>query len=170
MNAKDNDMQVNFDNVMDDFTSEVCRFFNNKQAEVAKDVKGASELCESLFTDDDHNIPLNVYLNADGSKTWVLAVPGKTKEDVSIVQDYKDGRRVINVTVKAKELSDEEKKAVEGRTVIFTKIKGMNGMKFSAVLPPEYDADSLKAKVENGLLSISVSKYPSEQPRVFTVE
>lgn len=162
-------MQVNFDTVMDDLTSEAYRFFNSKK-DVAKAVAAATEMCESLLEDCDHNIPLNVYLNADGSKTWVLAIPGKTKEDVAIVQSEKDGRRVITVEVKGKTLTDEEKKANEGRTIIFTKIKGMNGMKFSAVIPEVYDLDNLKAKVENGLLTITVPKVPCAQPREFAIE
>lgn len=169
MQRHDEDEQLTFSDIVDDFQKGAELLFGKNRKELAKTAQAAVELCQSAL-DADANIPLNVFLNADGSKTWELAIPGKTKENVTISQGTKNGQRVITVEVKATELTDEQKKELEGRTPILQKIKGMNGIKFSAFVPAIFDLDNLKAKVENGLLTVTVPKVPEEQPRTFTVE
>jgi HSP20 family molecular chaperone IbpA len=158
-----------FEEVVDDFTEAAMGFLNPEQKrEIRQTAKAAVEMCESAF-DGDVNIPLNVYLE-DSKKVWELAIPGKTKENVSVTAGQKDGKLAITIEVKATELSDEEKEKRAKRTNILQKIKGMNGIKFSAFIPESYDIESLKASVKDGLLTVSVSKKPEAQPRTFTVE
>lgn len=164
-----NDFEPMFNDIVNDFNKGVGLFFGKNRKELAKTAKAAVDLCQAAI-EADANIPLNVYLNADGSKTWELAIPGKTKENVVISQNFKEGTRLITVEVKATELSEEQQKERDGRTTILQKIKGMNGVKFTAFISDEFDLDHLTAKVENGLLIINVPKVPEAQPRVFTVE
>lgn len=158
-----------FIDVVNDFTETAMGFLNpERKREIRQTAKAAVEMCESVF-DGDVNIPLNVYLE-DNKKVWELAIPGKTKENVSVTTGQKDGKLAITIKVKATELSDEEKEKRAKRTNILQKIKGMNGIKFSAFISESYDVESLKASVKDGLLTVSVSKKPEAQPRTFTVE
>ena len=169
MTDRNNDFEPSFSDIVEDFSKGAELLFGKNRKELAKTAKAAVELCQSAI-EADANIPLNVYLTADGAKVWELAIPGKTKENVTVSQGTKNGQRVITIEVKATELTDEQKKEIEGRTPILQKIKGMNGIKFSAFVPAVFDLDNLKAKVENGLLTVTVPKVPEEQPRTFTVE
>lgn len=131
--------------------------------------KAANEYNDTLFNTNG-NIPLNVFVDSDGTKTWELAVPGRTKDDVSvkIEEDGNNGRMVLSVEVKGAEVTNDETKT--GREYIIQKIKGLGGIKFSTYISPVYNTDEVKCKVENGLLTVKMTKWPEQQPKLITVE
>lgn len=129
--------------------------------------KAANEYNDTLFNTNG-NIPLNVFTDSDGTKTWELAVPGRTKDDVSVKIEDENGRKVLTVEVKGGEVATNETKT--GREYIIQKIKGLGGIKFSTYVSPVYNTDEVKCKVENGLLTVKMTKWPDQQTKLITVE
>ena len=59
------------------------------------------------------SLPINLYEEEDGTNIVELAIPGKTKEDVTVSAEVKDGVNYLVIDVKEKELTEEEKAAAE---------------------------------------------------------
>lgn len=118
------------------------------------------------------SVPANIYQEADGSGTIEIAIPGKTKDDVSLEKKTIDGVNylIFNLIEKDEETKEEEKSEGEEpkRTVLLKKIKVTKNCKIS--VPPTQDIDNLKAKVENGLLTINIPAIEAPKPVKFEIE
>ena len=118
------------------------------------------------------SVPANIYQEADGSGTIEIAIPGKTKDDVSLEKKTIDGVNylIFNLIEKDEETKEEEKTEGEEpkRTVLLKKIKVTKNCKIS--VPPTQDIDNLKAKVENGLLTINIPAIEAPKPVKFEIE
>ena len=87
-----------------------------------------------------------------------LAAPGHTKDDFKVDIDH-EGNLVIQMEKK----SDKEEKKSRGRYLrrefSYTKFQQ------TLILPEDADADKIEAKVENGVLTVTIPKYVKvEQP------
>ena len=118
------------------------------------------------------SVPANIYQEADGSGTVEIAIPGKTKDDISLEKKTIDGVNylVFDLVEKNEETKEEEK--TEGdepkRTELLKKIKVTKHCEIR--IPPTQDIDNLKAKVENGLLTITVPAVEKAKPIKFEIE
>lgn len=97
-----------------------------------------------------------------------LAAPGMTKENFNLTLDA-DGDLVIKMEKHA--AADKEDTAEKGRILR----REWNYTKFqrTMVLPENADRDKIEAKVENGVLSVSipkVEKAPEEETRLIEIQ
>lgn len=141
-----------------------------KQPGLAKDIKAAAE---ELRQDVDlclDQVPANIWVDENGMKTIQVAIPGKTKENVKVSLATIQGKRYLSIEANAPELTDEQKAAEEKRTYRLRKIRGMTSLSFKVPCEETLDVTSLKAKVENGLLTITIPRVPEAQPVLFTID
>ncbi len=97
---------------------------------------------------------------AEGSYTVKIDLPGMSKENVKI--DI-DGRRV---TVEATVSQNEEKK--EGDRVLYSE-RSLASFSRSFTLPLEVDQASSTAKLENGVLTITLAKRQASTAKQLTI-
>lgn len=114
------------------------------------------------------SLPINLYEEEDGTNIVELAIPGKTKEDVTVSAEVKDGVNYLVIDVKEKELTEEEKAAADKRKVFEKLIKTTKHC--SLRVPSNLDIDNLKPHVENGLLRITIPVAEAAKPKVFTID
>ena len=80
-----------------------------------------------------------------------LAAPGMTKEDFSVSLD-KDGDLVINMEKKVEKKDEKEQQRYIRREFSYSKFQQ------TMLLPENADRDKISAKVENGVLLVSIPK------------
>lgn len=119
------------------------------------------------------SVPVNIYQEEDGSGTVEIAIPGKTKDDISLEKKVVDGVNylVFDLVEKNEETTDEAKEddAKEPkRKELLKKIKVTRHCEIK--VPPTQDIDNLKAKVENGLLTITIPAVEAAKPVKFEIE
>lgn len=99
---------------------------------------------------------INVLEN-ENSYELELAAPGMTKEDFKISLDN-DGDLVINME---KKLNEEEKKRGHYLRREFSYTKFQQTM----LLPEDAEREAIDARVENGVLKVSIPKLKRAEPR-----
>jgi HSP20 family molecular chaperone IbpA len=121
------------------------------------------------------SIPVNIYQEEDGSGTVEIAIPGKTKDDVSLEKKVVDGVNylVFNLVEKDEETTEETTEETKEekepkRKELLKKIKVTRHCEIK--VPPTQDIDNLKAKVENGLLTITLPAVEAVKPVKFEIE
>ena len=67
-------------------------------------------------------------------------------------------------------LTDEQKKLAEARKNGQVRIKGMSMLSVTIPVDANRDINGLKAKVENGLLTVTIPKIPEVQPKEFSID
>ena len=159
-------------------------------AGLAKEVAAASKLsraaldAEKIFQEMNiNNSPVNIFETEDGVQYIEVAIPGKTKENVKITaqtaptkplpphlaQKY-SGCTFLRIEVTAGEQTDEQKKLAEARKNGQVRIKGMSMLSVTIPVDANRDINGLKAKVENGLLTVTIPKTPEVQPKEFSID
>lgn len=88
-------------------------------------------------------------------------LPGVDKNDVKISVD---GRRV---SIEAEERQSQERK--EGQNVVYAE-RGLRKYVRSFTLPTEVDDESAQARLENGVLKVSLPKKQASQVKKLTVQ
>jgi HSP20 family protein len=96
----------------------------------------------------------------DGQYTVSIDLPGVAKDDVKITID---GRRV---DVSAQSKQEQTKK--EGERVIYRE-RSASRFARSFTLPEEVDQDASQAKLDNGVLSLTLAKKRAAASRQLTV-
>lgn len=121
------------------------------------------------------SIPVNIYQEEDGSGTVEIAIPGKTKDDVSLEKKVVDGVNylVFDLVEKDEETTEETTEETKEekepkRKELLKKIKVTRHCEIK--VPPTQDIDNLKAKVENGLLTITLPAVEAVKPVKFEIE
>lgn len=113
-------------------------------------------------------IPVNMIKEEDESLTVEIAIPGKTKDDVTLKKEVIDGVDYVVFDLKEVEQTEEQKAAEEKRKYIDRKIKVT---KHCAIkVPSNLDVNKLTAKVENGLMTIKIPVAEEAKPVEFTIE
>ena len=70
----------------------------------------------------------------------------------------------------AGEQTDEQKKLAEARKNGQVRIKGMSMLSVTVPVDAGRDINELKAKVENGLLTVTIPSIPDLQPKEFSID
>ena len=86
-----------------------------------------------------------------------LAAPGMTKEDFNVHLD-EEGDLVINMEKKVENKEKEHKGHYLRREFSYTKFQQ------TMLLPEDADRESITAKVENGVLSVTIGKIRKVEP------
>lgn len=132
--------------------------------ELQKKMQAAAQ--KPLFNVD---APVNIIKEEDGSWTFEVAIPGKTKENVKLSSVTDKGTTYLVFEVNAPEASDEEKAAQEKRKYLEQKIKGMTKLYFKYPVPADLDISKLTAKVRDGLLTVAVPVKEEVKPVEFEI-
>lgn len=180
-------------NSFTDLASAMVASFNDlaKTTGLARDIKAAEKEINEIadFTSSISSSPVNIFDTEDGTRYIEVAIPGKTKENVKITSQstldkplpphlstkYNSVNTYLRIDVKADEPTDDEEKKkleklAEARKNGIVRIKGMTKLSLVIPLSSDLDANALKAKVENGLLTIIIPKVPEVKPKEFVVE
>lgn len=113
-------------------------------------------------------IPVNMIKEEDESLTVEIAIPGKTKDDITLKKEVIDGVDYVVFDLKEVEQTEEQKAAEEKRKYFERKIKVT---KHCAIkVPSNFDVNKLTAKVENGLMTIKIPVAEEAKPVEFTIE
>lgn len=170
-----------------DLASAMTASFNDiaKTTGLASDIKAAEkEWNEITDISSINSSPVNVFDDEEGTRYIEVAIPGKTKENVKITSQstldkplpphlaskYSSVNAYLRIEVKADEPTEEQKKLAEARKNGIVRIKGMTKLSVVIPLTSDLDVNALKAKVENGLLTVTVPKVPEVKPKEFAVE
>ena len=105
-------------------------------------------------------VPALDLTESDKAYTVKLEMPGVTKEDVHVSVD---GRRV---TVQAETKKDEEKR--EGDRVVYRE-RSVSSYSRSFTLPSEVDEGTSAARLDNGVLTLTLNKRAAPAARKLTV-
>ena len=170
-----------------DLASAMTASFNDlaKTSGLASDIKAAEkEWNEITDISSINSSPVNVFDDEEGTRYIEVAIPGKTKENVKITSQstldkplpphlaskYSSVNAYLRIEVKADEPTEEQKKLAEARKTGIVRIKGMTKLSVVIPLTSDLDVNALKAKVENGLLTVTVPKVPEVKPKEFAIE
>lgn len=170
-----------------DLASAMTASFNDiaKTTGLASDIKAAEkEWNEITDISSINSSPVNVFDDEEGTRYIEVAIPGKTKENVKITSQstldkplpphlaskYSSVNAYLRIEVKADEPTEEQKKLAEARKNGIVRIKGMTKLSVVIPLTSDLDVNALKAKVENGLLTVTVPKVPEVKPKEFAIE
>ncbi len=116
--------------------------------------------CGNASTDDTQRSPALDVAETEGSYSVSVDLPGVTKQDVKIAID---GRRV---SVSAEAQREETKP--DGERLIYRERAGARFAR-SFTLPEEIDQDASQAKLDNGVLSLTLTKKRAVAARHLTV-
>ena len=109
-------------------------------------------------TDDHHVTPKMNVSESDKDYRLELCIPGMKKEDLSLSIDT-DNNLVIEMQQKEEVKENDEKRHYLRREFTSTQFKHM------LTLPENVKKDGIGAKVENGILTITLPKYTSEEQK-----
>lgn len=182
------------ENFFTDFASAMTASLNDlakSGSGLANDIKAAEKEWNEItdLSSTINSSPVNVFDDEDGTRYIEVAIPGKTKENVKITSQstldkplpphlaskYSSVNAYLRIEVKADEPADDEEKKkleklAEARKNGIVRIKGMSKLSLVIPLTSDLDVNGLKAKVENGLLTVTVPKVPEVKPKEFTIE
>ena len=112
------------------------------------------------------DFPIDIYTEADGTLVFEVAVVGMGADEVKVTVKKENGRNTLAIKAQPKELSDEDKKAIETRNYEggIKKIKKATKLEFSRLIPMNFDVEKTTKTVENGLLTIRIPVKEEEKP------
>lgn len=108
---------------------------------------------EISATADKVNVPMNIIQEEDGSSTIEIAVVGKTRDDIKLKGTCENGKSFLIIESKDTK-TDEDAEAA--RVYACRKIKRADKLFLKLFVPANLALKDLKAKVENGLLTINI--------------
>ena len=118
-------------------------------------------------TQDKVTVPMNIIQEEDGSSTIEIAVVGKTKNDIKLKGTCENGKSFL--IIESKEAKADEE--VESKRVYSVrKIKGTGKLSIKMFVPANLALKDLKAKVENGLLTVNIPVTEDARAIDFNVE
>lgn len=118
------------------------------------------------------DFPLDQYTEPDGTFVVEVAVVGMSADEVKVTVKTEGGRNTLSIKAQPKEITEEEKKAIENRNYAggIKKIKKATKLELSRLIPSNLDIRKTTKKVENGLLTIRIPVKEEEKPVEIEVE
>lgn len=118
------------------------------------------------------DFPLDQYTEPDGTFVVEVAVVGMGADEVKVTVKTEGGRNTLSIKAQPKEITEEEKKAIENRNYAggIKKIKKATKLELSRLIPSNLDIRKTTKKVENGLLTIRIPVKEEEKPVEIEVE
>jgi len=137
---------IDFDNMLKNFENTFAGFpslsgFNS------------NKILEKIYVP---NIPFDLY-TTDKECTINVAIPGKTKDKVSITSERISGVNYLKIHVEENKSSKDE-----NTKIIEKKIKDISG-DITIKIGDSWKLKELSASVENGLLTITIPKKTEEE-------
>jgi HSP20 family molecular chaperone IbpA len=152
-------------------------FFGSPLDEVDKLAEAVNNAFGTTFRDipsitEKIDFPLDQYTEPDGTFVVEVAVVGMDADEVKVTVKTEGGRNTLSIKAQPKELTEEEKKAIEDRNYAggIKKIKKATKLELSRLIPSNLDIRKTTKKVENGLLTIRIPVKEEEKPIEIEVE
>jgi HSP20 family molecular chaperone IbpA len=152
-------------------------FFNSPLDEVDKLAEAVNNAFGTTFREipsitEKIDFPLDQYTEPDGTFVVEVAVVGMGADEVKVTVKTEGGRNTLSIKAQPKELTEEEKKAIEDRNYAggIKKIKKATKLELSRLIPSNLDIRKTTKKVENGLLTIRIPVKEEEKPIEIEVE
>jgi HSP20 family molecular chaperone IbpA len=152
-------------------------FFSSPLDEVDKLAEAVNNAFGTTFRDipsitEKIDFPLDQYTEPDGTFVVEVAVVGMGADEVKVTVKTEGGRNTLSIKAQPKELTEEEKKAIEDRNYAggIKKIKKATKLELSRLIPSNLDIRKTTKKVENGLLTIRIPVKEEEKPIEIEVE
>lgn len=152
-------------------------FFNSPLDEVDKLAEAVNNAFGTTFREipsitEKIDFPLDQYTEPDGTFVVEVAVVGMGADEVKVTVKTEGGRNTLSIKAQPKELTEEEKKAIEDRNYAggIKKIKKATKLELSRLIPSNLDIRKTTKKVENGLLTIRIPVKEEEKPVEIEVE
>ena len=152
-------------------------FFGSPLDEVDKLAEAVNNAFGTTFRDipsitEKIDFPLDQYTEPDGTFVVEVAVVGMGADEVKVTVKTEGGRNTLSIKAQPKELTEEEKKAIEARNYAsgIKKIKKATKLELSRLIPSNLDIRKTTKKVENGLLTIRIPVKEEEKPLEIEVE
>lgn len=152
-------------------------FFNSPLDEVDKLAEAVNNAFGTTFREipsitEKIDFPLDQYTEPDGTFVVEVAVVGMGADEVKVTVKTEGGRNTLSIKAQPKELTEEEKKAIEDRNYAggIKKIKKATKLELSRLIPSNLDIRKTTKKVENGLLTIRIPVKEEEKPLEIEVE
>ena len=113
---------------------------------------------------DEYLAPYGVDVREDGDRLIVEAeLPGYKKEEVDINIE----NQVLTITAEHKEEDKQEKPQEKGQWLL--RERSYSRFQRSFTLPPTVDSQSVQAKLNEGILTVTLTKREDAKPRRITV-
>lgn len=152
-------------------------FFGSPLDEVDKLAEAVNNAFGTTFREipsitEKIDFPLDQYTEPDGTFVVEVAVVGMDADEVKVTVKTEGGRNTLSIKAQPKELTEEEKKAIEDRNYAggIKKIKKATKLELSRLIPSNLDIRKTTKKVENGLLTIRIPVKEEEKPIEIEVE
>lgn len=152
-------------------------FFGSPLDEVDKLAEAVNNAFGTTFREipsitEKIDFPLDQYTEPDGTFVVEVAVVGMGADEVKVTVKTEGGRNTLSIKAQPKELTEEEKKAIEDRNYAggIKKIKKATKLELSRLIPSNLDIRKTTKKVENGLLTIRIPVKEEEKPVEIEVE
>ena len=152
-------------------------FFGSPLDEVDKLAEAVNNAFGTTFRDipsitEKIDFPLDQYTEPDGTFVVEVAVVGMDADEVKVTVKTEGGRNTLSIKAQPKELTEEEKKAIEDRNYAggIKKNKKATKLELSRLIPSNLDIRKTTKKVENGLLTIRIPVKEEEKPIEIEVE
>lgn len=153
---------------MNNYIFDICDLMNLALSEAEAAAKAQKNSCQcgckadAPVKEKKEQIPADLF-KTDDKLTIQVAVPGKTKEDISVTSEVdSDGFYIMKINIK-------ESKPVEGVTYIKKKIKFVDG-ELPIRVTNKWDVNKGEVAMENGLLTISIPLAEGSKPKVFEIK
>lgn len=110
------------------------------------------------YTEERHHMPKMNVSESDKDYRLELCIPGMKKEDLNLSIDA-DNNLVVEMQKKTESNENDEKRRFLRREFSSTQFKQM------LTLPENVKKEQIGAKVENGILYITLPKYTTEEQK-----
>lgn len=140
---------IDFDNMIKNFENTFAGFHTLPSLNTSK-------ILDKIEKVNVPNIPFDIY-KSDKEVLINVAIPGKTKDMVSITSERINGVNYLKIDVK-----EDSPKKDEDLKEVFKKIKDISGS-INIKIGDSYKLKDLSASFENGLLSITIPKKSEEE-------
>ena len=124
---------------------------------------GGQTLKDAPVINTKIDFPIDIYTEADGTLVFEVAVVGMGADEIKVTVKKENGRNTLAIKAQPKELSEEDKKAIETRNYEGA-IKKATKLEFTRLIPTNFDVEKTTKTVENGLLAIRIPVKEEEKP------
>lgn len=123
---------------------------------------------ENVFAAENAYSRPNVDI-AESAEAYEILVelPGFSADDLDI--QIKENLLTLTAEKSARDTKKEEKKAAKEEKTYLKRERSSGAYKRSFALPKDADADKIEARLDNGLLTLTVAKKEEAQPRTIGV-
>lgn len=143
--------------------------FPNSLSTLEQLTEEVNKLYKSPSNNPKVEFPMDEFLDKEGNYIAQLAVVGIDEKDIKVTVKVQDGEKTLTIKVEGPELTDEQKKEVDGRVWLNKKIKRANHLEFTRTIPNNLDVSKSSKTVDKGLLSVFIPVREEDKPVTYEI-